>query len=744
MLGCMRFVVLGVFIFTCQSRAQDLPPIHPDKATPKELRARESLKKYALALLCLKEDRLIEAHKVLEEAIALDPDAAPLYREQVNVFLALERIRDALEAITKANQLDPHDPEAWFLAARLQKNFGSAKEYRRCLEKGLADQSFKVERPEIVQQMYLDLGNLLEAEGELEPAANAFTEAAKILDHPDILLDHAPFHRDSIIAKAAETYERIGNLQRKLKKLDQAMVSFQAAQKRSKESAGRLSFHLAQIAKDQGKLDQALVFVDQFLKTVPLGTDAHEFKIELLRTLGKEKEIVPWLEQVVAVDIHNVSLRRLLVRTHVDLGQDAAAEKVLVKLAVDAPSVEVYRPLFKIMRARPNGVAQIFTQLQQAIDLAKAKPPEPGSLLAGNQGQAMVNLLREEGQLAKDLVQHAFQAAKTNTKISYDVLRLLAALADKHRQHPESEAFYRELLKDPGLRTEPAIYGGYLRALWRNRKYDRILEVCEECLKNNDLVTNKQLFLIDKARAQAALERLDESLKTADEAIRSANEDSLLYSHQLRIRILSQAERYDQAEKECRELFKKFTTLENEADIRYLLSHVLHSAKKNKESEEQLLEILKVDPNSASANNDLGYFWADQNRNLPEAEAMIRKAIDNDRAQRKMISSDGFEDNAAYVDSLGWVLFRKGDLQGARKELERATVLSDGDDPVLWDHLGDVYFKLGMSSKAQSAWERSVTIYETENRRKKDERYREVQEKVKLVKTPVKAVPMGN
>ena len=46
--------------------------------------------------------------------------------------------------------------------------------------------------------------------------------------------------------------------------------------------------------------------------------------------------------------------------------------------------------------------------------------------------------------------------------------------------------------------------------------------------------------------------------------------------------------------------------------------------------------------------NDLGYLWADENQHLQRAYRMIQKAVEGD------------PDNAAYRDSLGWVLYRLG------------------------------------------------------------------------------------
>jgi Flp pilus assembly protein TadD len=102
-------------------------------------------------------------------------------------------------------------------------------------------------------------------------------------------------------------------------------------------------------------------------------------------------------------------------------------------------------------------------------------------------------------------------------------------------------------------------------------------------------------------------------------------------------------------------------------------------------------------PDEAGINNDLGYLYADQGKNLEKAEAMIRKAVAEE------------PDNYAYLDSLGWVLFKRGKFQEARIPLERAQ--SDPrQDATIPDHLGDVYFQLQELPKARAAWERALKI----------------------------------
>src|SRR5262249_16293650 len=146
--------------------------------------------------------------------------------------LMLDRPRDALAAVKRVLTLDAVDHESWFLAARLHKGLGELKEYRAALDKGLAVPGLVREQPQLAQQLYYDRGQYLESTEALAEAAVAYGESAKILDHPDVILDHGPFVRESIVAKAAETYEKIGDLYRKLKNFDAAVAAYRTAQAR--------------------------------------------------------------------------------------------------------------------------------------------------------------------------------------------------------------------------------------------------------------------------------------------------------------------------------------------------------------------------------------------------------------------------------------------------------------------------------------------------------------------------------
>lgn len=129
-------------------------------------------------------------------------------------------------------------------------------------------------------------------------------------------------------------------------------------------------------------------------------------------------------------------------------------------------------------------------------------------------------------------------------------------------------------------------------------------------------------------------------------------------------------------------------------------------------AEDDFLKALELEPDQPQVLNYLGYSWVELRKNLEEAEQMIEKAVE----QRP---DDGY-----IVDSLGWVLFRLGDFEGAVEHLERAVELRPVD-PTINDHLGDALWMVGRRFEAEFHWKRALSFdpeeeVETRIRRKLD------------------------
>lgn len=106
--------------------------------------------------------------------------------------------------------------------------------------------------------------------------------------------------------------------------------------------------------------------------------------------------------------------------------------------------------------------------------------------------------------------------------------------------------------------------------------------------------------------------------------------------------------------------------------------------------ERDLLQVLEADPDHADALNALGYTLADRNERLDEAFAYIARAL-------KLRP-----DSPAILDSMGWVLYRQGDLTKAAEYLRRALDLAQDDE--IAAHLGEVLWVSGRQDDARAVW----------------------------------------
>lgn len=114
-------------------------------------------------------------------------------------------------------------------------------------------------------------------------------------------------------------------------------------------------------------------------------------------------------------------------------------------------------------------------------------------------------------------------------------------------------------------------------------------------------------------------------------------------------------------------------------------------------AEADFRRALELSPDQPYVLNYLGYTWVERGEHLQEARRMLERAV-------ALRPQDG---NIA--DSLGWALFKLGDLQGAIRWLERAVELEPRNS-VINDHLGDAYWRAGRQREAQFQWRRALAL----------------------------------
>lgn len=149
--------------------------------------------------------------------------------------------------------------------------------------------------------------------------------------------------------------------------------------------------------------------------------------------------------------------------------------------------------------------------------------------------------------------------------------------------------------------------------------------------------------------------------------------------------VLQAAERWEEVEQECTVALERFP---DDRDLRFTRAAALERLGRFEDAEKLFNVLNQERPDDAATANYLGYMWADRNVRLDEALKLITRAVDLDPT------------NAAYLDSLGWVHYRLGNLEIAEQWLRRALQLGEPDGTVL-AHLGEILVARGAQDEAR-------------------------------------------
>jgi tetratricopeptide (TPR) repeat protein len=115
--------------------------------------------------------------------------------------------------------------------------------------------------------------------------------------------------------------------------------------------------------------------------------------------------------------------------------------------------------------------------------------------------------------------------------------------------------------------------------------------------------------------------------------------------------------------------------------------------------ERHLQRLIALKPESPQGYNALGYSFADRNMRLDEAAQLIDRAVTL------------APDDAAILDSKGWILFRQGQLPAALEYLRRAFAkVPDGE---IAAHLGEVLWASGRRDEALAVWREAAKAHPT-------------------------------
>jgi tetratricopeptide (TPR) repeat protein len=202
--------------------------------------------------------------------------------------------------------------------------------------------------------------------------------------------------------------------------------------------------------------------------------------------------------------------------------------------------------------------------------------------------------------------------------------------------------------------------------------------------------------------------------------------------------LLRAEERFDEAEVAYSAAIDLSQAAKAENWVLYFYRGICHEQSKDwAPAEADFRKALELNATQPQVLNYLGYGLVDRGEKLDEALGMIEKAVAADPEQGYII------------DSLAWAYFKLGRYADAMEPMERASLL-EPVDPIVTDHLGDVYWMNDRKLEARFQWRRALSFEPAEADQKRILRKLEVgldtvmAEEGVTAKPPVEAAENGN
>jgi tetratricopeptide (TPR) repeat protein len=362
---------------------------------------------------------------------------------------------------------------------------------------------------------------------------------------------------------------------------------------------------------------------------------------------------------------------------------------------------------------------------------------------------ALRELLEKPNETKKLLAVAVRMAKEKPQPLKPNATLVLANAARGLKQYDAAEVLYRvnaeQALKLQSGKGLSEAYSGLIIVLYANKKFSEAEQVCREFLEidgDESIDLKKPAVLERMILAMGKQGKTKEAIEILDRLVKKQPDNWLTL--ELKGRMLHEAGQLDEALKvyeAVTEQIKNDKRLKDKKeiqddfldDVRYALSGLYIDRNEVDKAAEQLKALLAREPNNPTFNNDLGYIWADHDMNLAESEKLIRKALEEDRRLRQKANPDlkpeDDKDNAAYLDSLGWVLYKQKKYAEAKPLFQKAVEDEEGQHLEIFDHLGDVHNALGEKDQAVAAWKKGLKL--AGNSKRDQQRKAAVEKKLK-------------
>jgi tetratricopeptide (TPR) repeat protein len=545
---------------------------------------------------------------------------------------------------------------------------------------------------------------------------------------------------------------------------------------------------------DGGKVDEAMLrrAIEEYQKVTtiaPNDTDALLMLARLQKASDNSVDAQKSYEKVLAIDPGNEDALTGLALVYSDLGDNRKAAELLKTISDRNPTPRSLHALalaYEQLREFDQAAAVLRKELEQnppndrdvkrnlAQDLTFARKYDEAlavyqELATDDPSDATAHLRmsqiyrqKREFALARASSDKAKALEPNSMEVRYNEVNILEA----EDRIPEATQLLKDILSTTAKRNYNQGERSYrvallerLAALYRSvDQTEPAVEAFRQMAEVDSMLASRvSAEVIDTYRAGKEFTKAQQE---AEAAAKKWPDDRKL--RMVRDALLAELGKVDEAASDIRKLLESKPDMETWVSLAQVyekgkrwsdMAKALDSAEKLSESDEEkenvwfmrgamyermnrvdlaeaeFRKVLRVDSESAGALNYIGYMLADRNMRLQESYDLISMALERDPG------------NGAYLDSLGWALFRLGRLEEAEKTLKQA-ILKTPKDPTVHHHLAETLMKAGKVREAAAEWQ--VSLHEWDTSSPAEQRPDEIAEvKAKLESAKVRLAREG-
>lgn len=483
----------------------------------------------------------------------------------------------------------------------------------------------------------------------------------------------------------------VGQLAYDEQDFDTALEKFKVASELSQSPSSEIHARLAELFVKQAKLEDALKEVELALQDMPEDGAFLQLYAGILEALGREEQAIPVYERLIKDNPDRVEPQLLYSNLLIRLGRGEDATRRMLEferlhphdsaikyhlgrayeLTEDYAAAEkYYRKAYDLHGMDPRIASDLIRVLLKQQKIEEVRKISEGMLARDPENSLARKILSEmaigEGRF-DEAIGH-LRSLETTESDGADARYKIALIQIERQNYDEAEQQLSLVLANDPTNAEARYYLASIYA-GKGRKREAVDQLFQ-------VPPNHEMFAKSRTFAGFLLRQLEE-FGRAEEAVRSALEvepgDKKTLSYL--ILILREAGKFKQARDVIEQALK-----EDPENDRLLFNYavILQDLNQSERALEKMKEVIQLNPKHADALNFVAYSLAEDGEGpaLVQAEELVQQAL----TQRP---NDGY-----FLDTLGWIYFRKGNYSEAALHLARAVSLT-GDDVIILEHYAD-------------------------------------------------------